>query len=318
MLVASKHGYTRLFPVLRASWSQDIEGAFRIVNRMADEKPSTAKLEGPDCFSNPKIVICDLEPLESEMAMSYMNGVQYNKPIQPMSSIESQRRTKRRTERSVEDVGTSGKSVPSVLPLMNSNIGQAHSSDDDDDFVVPPPRRQEPSACGKSPVVEDPTAAHHSQEEPQSHGAQRDDGSPTAEPTSELPVKRVLRPSRVLQSPFVAGQERGKLFKYDDNVVVFEDYKNNVDRVDKSAFMGKSYHDWNVLQGIEPYVKVLPALMNTLRISKKDLDYHETEAKELKVIIYDTLLQQTNGHDCGIFMVLYALYLICGGRCSIP
>ncbi|CAA2997946.1 Hypothetical predicted protein [Olea europaea subsp. europaea] len=146
-----------------------------IVNWMADEKSSTAKLEGPDCFSNPKIVICGLEPLESEMAMPYMNGVQYNKSIQPTSSIESRRRTKHRTERTVEDVGTSWKLVPSVLLLMDSNIGQAHSSNDDNDFVDPPPRRQQPSARGKFPIVEGPTATHHSQEEPQSHGAQRDD-----------------------------------------------------------------------------------------------------------------------------------------------
>ncbi|CAA3012200.1 Hypothetical predicted protein [Olea europaea subsp. europaea] len=138
---------------------------------MADEQPSTAKLEGPDCFSNPKIMICDLEPLESEMAMPYMNGVQYNKPIQPTSSTESRRRTKRMTERTVEDVGTSGKSVPLVLPLMDSNIGQVHSSDDHDDFVAPPPRRQKPSARGKSPVVEGPAAAHHYLEDPQSHRA---------------------------------------------------------------------------------------------------------------------------------------------------
>ncbi|CAA2961670.1 sentrin-specific protease 1-like [Olea europaea subsp. europaea] len=58
---------------------------------------------------------------------------------------------------------------------------------------------------------------------------------------------------------------------------------------------GKSYRDWKVLQDIEPYVKVLPALMNTLEILKKDPDYHEPEAKELKVIIDDTLPQQTNG-----------------------
>ncbi|CAA2958884.1 sentrin-specific protease 1-like [Olea europaea subsp. europaea] len=414
------------------------------------------------------------------MAMPYMNRVQYNKPIPSTSSTESRRRTKRRTERSVEDAATSGKSVLSVLPLMDSNIGQAHSSDDDDDFIDLPPRQQEPSARGISPVVECPTAAHHSQEEPQSHGAQRDDafkvlrvqvfelqvdnkvlkveleeikshmsslnkwetnkmddivqmqaciksnlmdirtnmqflsesvstmissamdeiirrsgdrtsergGSPTVEPTSKLPVKRVLRPSRVFQSPFVAGQERGKLFNHDDIAVVFEDYKDNVDEVDKSAFMGwfqrgykpknkkkfseeddtikiakfgknvkyrattinswfqikikdifaafmkdpnvlmsesslldvvtgKSYCDWKVLQGIEPYVKVLPALMNALGISK-DLDYHEPEAKELKVIIDDTFPQQTNGHDCGIFVVLYALYLIRDGRYSIP
>ncbi|XP_022883553.1 uncharacterized protein LOC111400149 [Olea europaea var. sylvestris] len=79
-----------------------------------------------------------------------------------------------------------------------------------------------------------------------------------------------------------------------------------------------SVGDWKVLQGIETYIKVLPALMNTLRISKKDPDYHELEAKELKVIIDDTLPQQTNGHDYRIFVVLYTLYLIRGGRCSVP
>ncbi|CAA2934566.1 sentrin-specific protease 1-like [Olea europaea subsp. europaea] len=144
------------------------------------------------------------------------------------------------------------------------------------------------------------------------------EGSLTAEPASELPVKQVLRASRVLQSPFVAGQERGKLFKHDDNIVIFEDYGDNVDEVDKSTFMGKSYRRWKVLEGIEPYMKVLPVLMNTLGISKKDPDYHEPKAKELKMIIDDTLPQQTNGHDCGIFVVLYALYLIRGGRCFIP
>ncbi|CAA2984856.1 Hypothetical predicted protein [Olea europaea subsp. europaea] len=121
------------------------------------------------------------------------------------------------------------------------------------------------------------------------------EGSPTAEPTSKLLVKQVLRPARVLQSPFIAGQERVKLFKHDDNVVVFENYKDNVDEVDKSAFMGKSYRDGKVLQGIHPYIKVLPALMNALKFSMKDPDYHEPEAKELKVIIDSTLPQQTNG-----------------------
>ncbi|CAA3008817.1 sentrin-specific protease 1-like [Olea europaea subsp. europaea] len=456
MIVAFQAWIYETFPSLEGIVVTRISRVhLRIVNWMADKQPSTAKLEGPDCFSNPKIVICDLEPLESEMAMPYMNGVQYNKRIQPTSSTESQRRTKRKTE---------------------SNIGQAHSLDDDDDFIAPPPRRQEPSARGKSPVVEGLIVTHHSQEEPQSHGVQRDnafevlrlqgselqadnevlkmeleeikshmsslnegktnkmddiiqmqactqsdlmdirtnmrflsesvstmisstmdeiirrsgdrtsehgvgqkealgvgdqehhgaggsekaqekmemdpsddllfsleppsfdlgieftlpnvlhsketqkrvdfiisdvviatktvenEGSPTAEPTSELPVKRVLRPSRVLQSPFVVEQEREKLFKRDDNVVIFEDYEDNVDEV---------------LQGIELYVKVLLALMNTLGISKKDPDYHAPEAKELKVIIDDTLPQQTNGHDCEIFVVLYALYLIRGGRCSI-
>ncbi|CAA2934349.1 Hypothetical predicted protein [Olea europaea subsp. europaea] len=144
-------------------------------------------------------------------------------------------------------------------------------------------------------------------------------GSPTAEPTTELPVKLVLRPSRVLQSPFVVGQER---VNYSNTLIMF-----SFSRITKTMLTrftnrpswvgsrgGKSYCDWKVLQGIESYVKVLPALMNTLGISKKDPDYHELEAKELKMIIDDTLPQQTNG----IFVVLYALYLIRASRCSIP
>jgi hypothetical protein len=58
---------------------------------------------------------------------------------------------------------------------------------------------------------------------------------------------------------------------------------------------GKTYRERQVLQGIEPYVKILPALMNALGISKKDPDYQEPDCMELKVIIDDTLPQQTNG-----------------------
>ncbi|CAA2964274.1 Hypothetical predicted protein [Olea europaea subsp. europaea] len=65
-----------------------------------------------------------------------MNGVQYNKLIQLTSSYKSQRRTKRKTERSVEDANTSEKFIPSVLPMMDISIGQAHSSDDNDDFFA--------------------------------------------------------------------------------------------------------------------------------------------------------------------------------------
>ncbi|CAA2955560.1 sentrin-specific protease 1-like [Olea europaea subsp. europaea] len=435
----------------------------RIVNWMADEQPSATKLEGPDCFSNPKIVICDLKPLESEMAMPHMNGVQYNKPIQRTSSSKSRRRTKCKTERSAEDASTSEKYIPSVLPLMNSNIGQAHSSNDDDDFFSLPSRRHESSTHGKSPVVEGPTAAHHSQEEPQSHGAQWDGvedvvsnvdktGKGKMYPSDDL-LLSLEPPSFDLgiefTSPNVLHSEETQ--KRVDSIVSDvvtatrtvenEDYKDKVDEIDKSAFMGwfqrgykpknkkkfseedvaikpafligsfpvgrktwfhelinsesslsgavanfgkivkykttttnswfqikikdifpafmkdpnvlmskssllevvtghylyfsspwddvdyvfmpiiltnkahwilgllqfrshtltvfnsagKFYRDWKVLQGIEPYVKVFLALMNTLGILKKDSDYHEPEAKELKVIIDDTLPQQTNG-----------------------
>ncbi|CAA2972011.1 sentrin-specific protease 1-like [Olea europaea subsp. europaea] len=412
------------------------------INWMAYEQPSAAKLEGPDCFSNPKIEICDLEPLESEMA---------------------------------------------------------HSSDDDDEFVAPPPKWQEPSTRLKSPVVKGPSIAHHSQEKPQSHGAQWDDaiqklrvqvsklqannkmlkaelddikskmsslnegktnkmddivqmqaciksdlmdirtnmqflsksmsamissamdeiirwsgertnergvgqietsgdgnqehhvvggsdkvqkvenvlsnvdkkekgkrdlsdnlpfsfeppsfdlgieytlpnvlhseeiqkridsrsdvvtetkiveneGSPTAEPTSELPVKRVLR--------WGINQKTRKSLARKTNAIKPAFLIGSFPVGHKTWFHelinSESSLSGAVLQGIESYMKVLSALMNALKISKTDPDYHVSKAKELKVIIDDTLPQQTNGHDCRIFVVLYVLYLIRGGRCSIP
>ncbi|CAA2961803.1 Hypothetical predicted protein [Olea europaea subsp. europaea] len=58
---------------------------------------------------------------------------------------------------------------------------------------------------------------------------------------------------------------------------------------------GKTYHDWKVLEGIEPYVKILAALMNALGMSKKDPDYHGTDSKELKMHIDSMLPQQRNG-----------------------
>ncbi|CAA2950083.1 sentrin-specific protease 1-like [Olea europaea subsp. europaea] len=122
-----------------------------------------------------------------------------------------------------------------------------------------------------------------------------EEGSPTTEPTSKLPVKRALRPARILRSPFVAGE--GKVPRHD---------------------VGKTYHDWKVLEGIEPYVKVLSALMKALGILKKDLDYNGSECKQMKVIIDNTLPQQTNGYDCGVFMILYSLYILRDGRCAIP
>jgi hypothetical protein len=60
--------------------------------------------------------------------------------------------------------------------------------------------------------------------------------SPTSEPASSLPIKRVSRPARILRSPFVVGERN--LFKHDDSVVVFETYKDNVEEADRSAFLG--------------------------------------------------------------------------------
>ncbi|CAA3031310.1 sentrin-specific protease 1-like [Olea europaea subsp. europaea] len=60
------------------------------------------------------------------------------------------------------------------------------------------------------------------------------------------------------------------------------------------------------------------ALINALRILKKDPDYHGPDSKELKVYIDSTLPQQTNGNDCGVFVILYALYILRDERCFIP
>ncbi|CAA2991304.1 Hypothetical predicted protein [Olea europaea subsp. europaea] len=70
-------------------------------------------------------------------------------------------------------------------------------------------------------------------------------------------------------------------------------FRNHVLTVFNST--GKIYHDWKVLENIESYVKILPALINTLGISKKDPEYHGSDFKELKVYIDSTLPQQTNG-----------------------
>ncbi|CAA3028229.1 Hypothetical predicted protein [Olea europaea subsp. europaea] len=140
--------------------------------------------------------------------------------------------------------------------------------------------------------------------------------SPTPEPASELPVKWASRPARILRSPFVVGE--GKVPWHDNNVIVFGNYKDHVEEADKSAFLaGKTYRDWKVLEGIEPYVKVLLVLMKALGISKKDPDYNESECKQMKVTIDSTLPQQTNGHDYGVFVILYALYILRDGRCTI-
>lgn len=61
-------------------------------------------------------------------------------------------------------------------------------------------------------------------------------GSPAPEPASELPIKWVSRLVRILQSPFVI--RKGNVPRHDDNVIIFGNYKDRVDKADKSAFLG--------------------------------------------------------------------------------
>ncbi|CAA2999936.1 Hypothetical predicted protein [Olea europaea subsp. europaea] len=184
-----------------------------------------------------------------------------------MSSSGSRRRTKHRTEMSIEDAGTSGKSIASVLLLMDSNIGQAHSSNDDDDFVSPPPRRPlDGLVTGQASVGYD------------------------KKKLLELDIKNIMGAGRSNKAQKVKNvvsnidrKGKGKMDPSDDLLFFLEppSFDLGIEFTPTQCFAfggnseeGKSYRDWKVLQSIEPYMKVLPALMNTLGISKKDPDYH--------------------------------------------
>ncbi|CAA2992649.1 Hypothetical predicted protein [Olea europaea subsp. europaea] len=236
------------------------------------------------------------------MAMPYMNGVQYKKPVQAKFSTDS-RRDKSRIERSIDRadppvVGGSDKTkeVKTVEPHVDRK-GKG-KLDPTDDIVLlstqPNILHSEDIQKHVDSVISDVVTTITTIDT---------EDTTTAKPTSELPIKRV--------SPFVAVE--GKLFKHDD-IVVFENYRGRVDEVDSSTFMawkkfsdedgrinpafvigsrlvGKSYRDWKVVKGIEPFVKILAALMNNLGISKKDPDYIEPSCMELKVTVDDTLPQ---------------------------
>ncbi|CAA3006825.1 Hypothetical predicted protein [Olea europaea subsp. europaea] len=182
------------------------------------------------------IEICDLEPSKTEMAMPYMNGVQYKKPGQPKFSPDSHR-DKSRIERSVDRVGTSGKSA--VFDMLVGHQKSDHGVGDKDPPIVGGSDKTkeentvEPNVDRKGKGKLDPT---HDIVLPYTLEAPSFDlrDTTTAKPTSELLVKWVSRPAKILQSPFVARE--GKLFKHDD-IVVFENYKGRVDEVDSSAFM---------------------------------------------------------------------------------
>ncbi|CAA2987404.1 sentrin-specific protease 1-like [Olea europaea subsp. europaea] len=329
--------------------------------------------------SKVQIEICDLVPTEAEMAMSYMDGVQHNKPIQPEFSRGS-RRKKIGKGKSVDLAHISEESVPLVTDI---GVRQAHITDDDDDFVDPPRRceveKLQPVvdkkgkgkvdltddvafSCSLQPPSFDLGIRYTQPNDLQSAEIQKqidvaitnvitasknvdEEGSPTPELASELPVKWVLRPARILSLHLLSKKERyrGMTNKIKD---IFPTYQKDphvlfsesslikavighmislstswadVDYVfmpllptNKAHWMlglvefrshtvmlfnspGKTYCDWKMLESIESYVKVLPALMKALGISKKDPDYNESECKQMKVTIDCILPQQTNG-----------------------
>ncbi|CAA2970041.1 Hypothetical predicted protein [Olea europaea subsp. europaea] len=163
-----------------------------------------------------------------------------------------------------------------------------------------------------------------------------EEGSPTPELASELPVKRVSRLARILRSPFVTGE--GKVSRHDGNVIVFGNYKDHVEEADKLAFLDwfqrrykpknrKKFneHDDQIKSAFSiglypvghktwfhPLIDAETSLSGVGNF-EKDPDYNESECKQMKVTIESTLLQQTNR----VFVILYALYIFRDGRCSI-
>ncbi|XP_022857134.1 uncharacterized protein LOC111378199 [Olea europaea var. sylvestris] len=73
----------------------------------------------------------------------------------------------------------------------------------------------------------------------------------------------------------------------------------------------KTYNDIKVRIGIEPFVSMLPHLMKCVGIWKKD-------SMELNVDFDFSLPQQKNGHDCGIYVVKYAEYMLHDDIGSMP
>lgn len=72
----------------------------------------------------------------------------------------------------------------------------------------------------------------------------------------------------------------------------------------------KTYNDIKVLAGIEPFVKIIPHLMKAVGIWKELVD--------LEVKLDFSLPQQKNGHDCGIYVVKYAEYMLHNDIGSMP
>ncbi|CAA2999563.1 Hypothetical predicted protein [Olea europaea subsp. europaea] len=78
-----------------------------------------------------KIEIYDLVPIEAQMKMSYMDGMQHNKPIQP-EFFGGSRRKENGKGKFIDPARMSEESVSLVT---NFGIGQTHIIDDDDDFI---------------------------------------------------------------------------------------------------------------------------------------------------------------------------------------
>ncbi|CAA2995134.1 Hypothetical predicted protein [Olea europaea subsp. europaea] len=75
------------------------------------------------------IIICDLEPSEIEMAMPYMNNIQYQKPIQPdlLSESSRKKRTKKSARNAYDDLRMQIYKLQSDNKLLNREFADIKS-----------------------------------------------------------------------------------------------------------------------------------------------------------------------------------------------
>ncbi|CAA3006794.1 sentrin-specific protease 1-like [Olea europaea subsp. europaea] len=158
--------------------------------------------------------------------------------------------------------------------------------------------------------------------------------SPIAARSSRLPLKRVSRIARILQSPFVSNE--GKHSKSSDNIIVFRLYNQHFEDVDVAAFKSwfhkgvqlplsfpwsevdrvlmpilptkkshwmlvvlvikeRTMSIFNSAAGVEPFVRVIPHLMRAIGLWTNDPDNDEGDSMELRIVLGYDVPQQQNG-----------------------
>ncbi|CAA3001252.1 sentrin-specific protease 1-like [Olea europaea subsp. europaea] len=88
-----------------------------------------------------------------------------------------------------------------------------------------------------------------------------------------------------------------------------------------------TYLNLRVHAGVEPFLRVIPHLMRVIGLWTKDPDNDEGDSMELRIVLGYDVPQQQNGygtfyifsnHDCGIFVIKYAEYILHDDLESMP
>ncbi|CAA3001427.1 Hypothetical predicted protein [Olea europaea subsp. europaea] len=101
-------------------------------------------------------------------------------------------------------------------------------------------------------------------------------------------------------------------FKKDPNVLLTDT------RLINAVKARWTYIDLRVRAGVEPFVRVIPHLMRAIGLWNKDLDNHEGDSMELKIVLGYDVPQQQNGHNYDIFVIKYAEYILHNDLESMP